>query len=156
MTYAAIMGVAYGRARHPVGSGRRRRRAAWRSPRHRLGLALGGVVAIASLALALPRLASELIGLPGRLVERELEAHVSVPLGDLDRAINAGKGAAAWGDAAANWQRVAMAQLALARRPKMLRNARRTRFELAEDALRHSLARARPILRPGRSSPSSP
>ncbi len=142
VTYAAIMGVAYGRARRSLGSSERRRGAAWRSPRHRLGLGLSGLVATGVLALALPLLTAEFTGLPGLLVDRQLEAHVPLPPGVLDRAISSGEAAAAWGDAGANWWRVAVAQLALAQQPNMLRDARRSRFELAEDALRHSLARA--------------
>lgn len=142
VTYATIMGVAYGRARRSAGTGRQRALAAWRSPRHRLGIALSGLVATGILALAVPRLTAELVGLPGEVAGRQLAAGLTLSPGALDRAVDAGEAAAAWSDAGASWFQVADAQMALARQADMLPGARRSHLELAEAALRHSLAQA--------------
>jgi hypothetical protein len=110
--------------------------------RHWLGPALAALVAGGILALAVPRLTAQLIGLPARLVERQLEANLTPLPNQLDRAILAGQAAAAWADAGANWEHVARAELALAQQPGLLRNARRSRLERADRALRAALAHA--------------
>jgi hypothetical protein len=98
------------------------------------------VTALALLALATPRLVAELTGLPARVVAHQLEASLTPPPGALDRAIAAGRAAAAWADADKHLIRVALAEQAVATTPGLLPNARRSRLELAEQALRQALA----------------
>jgi O-antigen ligase len=140
VTYAAIMGVAFGHARRSVGT--RRRAISWRGRPQWQAAGLAAVAALGILSLALPRLVAELTGLPARLVVRQLDAGLAPPIGALDRAIAAGRAAAAWADAGQNWTLVARAELALAERPGVLPPARRSRLERADLALRQALAHA--------------
>jgi tetratricopeptide (TPR) repeat protein len=100
------------------------------------------VVGTAILAFAVPRLAAELTGLPARVVERQLEASLTPSAGRLERASAAGRAAAAWAPAGEHWSQVARAELALAAAPGLLSNARQSRLERADEALRRALAAA--------------
>lgn len=140
VTYAAIMGIAFGRARHRRGRRVDPEHGVWRSRPHQLALGLAVVAGNGLLLLAVPRLVADLNALPLTLVQSQLEAQVTPPGGTLDRAIAAGRTAAAWANAGETWWHVGLAELILARHPEMLANARRTRLDQAARALRRSLA----------------
>jgi O-antigen ligase len=141
VTYAAIMGAACSRARRSNGPDRDPPAPAWRGPQGR-AVALAAATAIGILALALPRLVAELTALPAQLVVRQLDAGLAPPAGRLDRAIEAGRRAAAWADAGQNWSHVARAELALAEQPGMPPRPRHSRLERADQAFRQALAHA--------------
>jgi hypothetical protein len=142
VTYAALMGVAFSRARGSPAAGRHSAMAAWRNPRQRRGVALVAVVGAAILVLGVPRLTAEIIGLPARVPDRQLETSLMPRSGRLDRAIEAGRAAAAWANAGEHWLRVGRAELALATRPGLVPNARQSRLERAAEAFSRSLAAA--------------
>jgi hypothetical protein len=87
---------------------------------------------------------AELASLPARVVERQLEASLTPRPGRLERASAAGRTAAAWAAAGEHWSQVAQAELALAAVPGILPNARRSRLERADEALRRALAATAP------------
>ena len=144
VTYAAILGVACGRARgradrRPAGgwrvAGGPRGRAAWRSPQRSRSRSWRSRCRGSSPSSPRCRRA---------LVVRQLDAAPGAAgrQRSIARSRPAAR-AAAWADADEHWSRVARAELALAeRRPGCCRNARRSRLERADQALRQALAAA--------------
>ena len=139
VTYAAILGTGCARAL-PSGARRfrhrRGRQRRWIAP----GFAAG--LACAILVLATPRLVAQVWALPATLLEGPIEDGVTPPLGKLDRAIAAARGAGAITDTAnLAWVegRIALAQ---AHRPGLPDRLRRAWFEHAAAAMRRSLGAA--------------
>ena len=142
VTYAAILGTAFGRAPIRARRARHRRRIGWRSRRYRFGVGLAALTAALLLALAIPRAGAKLTALPTMLAEWQMGAGHAPGPDTLARAIETGHAALAWSADPELWSTIGAAELLLAQRPDLPGEARQQGLVRAEQALSEALARA--------------